>query len=177
MIRKGLTAVLMLCAAMAAQAQVHRVRLDSVEASSEPAAGYWRVAPGGAIFICEPRQGHSGSYNLRMLYSPELGIAPGTFFGTMTPSGSPGVYEAALMLNPANFKEAEHRRTFTIEMDDAADRMMFKAYHNNVKVNFRRLLPYFSRVSVYRENTRPNNIDGAVRIDGEIPGAANIVIL
>ncbi len=176
--RAGLTAALCILGAVSAvQGRTQWVRLDSVAASSEPASGYWRVAPEGAVFICEPLPGHSGSYSMKLLFSPDLSIRPGTFFGTMTQSGKTGVFDAELMLDPSKFKSREHRRTFTIEMNETSDKMVFKAYHDRLKVNFGRLLPYFFRISVRRDNTRPENIDGAVRIDGTELFADRIVIL
>lgn len=178
MIRPGLTAVLMLlCAATAALGQTEWVRLDAPAASPEPASGIWRVVPEGAVFRCEHLPGHSGSYALRLLYSPDLSLRPGTCFGTMTPAGRPGVYDARLMLDPAHFSKKEQTRTFTIEMNGQADRMTFKAYKDKIKINLNRWLPYFFRVSVSRESTRPADLDGAVRIDGRDGGAGNIVIL
>ena len=174
----GLTAaVCILCVAWASRGQTQWVRLDSVAASSEPASGYWRVAPEGALFLCQPRPGHSGSYNLTLLFSPDLSIRPGTFFGTMAPTGKTGVFDAELMLDPSKFNRREHRRTFTIEMNETTDKMIFKAYHDRLTVNFGRLLPYFFRISVRRDKTRPENIDGAVRIDGSDLFADKIVIL
>lgn len=175
--RRGLIALWLLCASLAAHAQLQRVSLDSIAPSTEPAAGYWRIEPEGAIFVCEPYAGRTGSYTLRLVSSPVLGVAPGTYFGAMTATAKKGVYQAELILDPSNFKRRAHTRNCTIEMNEEANRLIFKPYHNRLKVNLNRLMPYLFRVSLRQENTRPDDIDGAVRIDGADNPGGKIVIL
>ena len=174
--RRALTLLLFAAVCLVATAQIEWVRLDTVAASAA-GEGIWRMAPAGAIFSIAPMPGRSGQMQLSMLYSDDLTIPSGTAFGTMTPTAKPGVYEASLMLNPSGHgsKHADRRQNFTIEMDAASGRLIFKPYKSRLSVNFHRLIPYLFRFSVRREDTRPDDIDGAYRL---APDAnANIIIL
>lgn len=157
-----------------AQAQAQWLRLDSVAADDIP-MGVWRQMPAGALFKIERVSGHKDVFRLTLLYSEDLTIKPGTEFGTMRATAVRGTYDASLLADPRKPGAASKRRSFTIEVDPEAGRLCFKHYKKHFTVNFTRMLPYLVRFSVRREDTRPEGIDGAVRIAPESYG--EVIIL
>ncbi len=164
-----LTAILLLAAAFTAAAQMRWVRLDTLTAAEMP-AGVWRQMPAGAIFEVAPIAGRQGEYTMSLLTSDDLTILPGTHFGTMRATAEPGIYDAELFLDPKNAgtqRNNRKKRRFTISVDLHAARMHFKEYKSRFTVSLWRLFPYLFRFSVKYEDTRPEGLDGAVRIAPE----------
>lgn len=177
---RAATAALALCVAVLSPARVHEVPLDTVGPYATPYEGVWRMTPGGAVFALDAVPGRAGTYDMRMIFSPDLTIAPDTYFGTMTATADPAVYDASLLLDPSGTKGAKsmrRRRSFTVEFNTDANRMVFKPYSDKWTVNFNRILPYLFRFSVRRENTRPKGLDGAVRIAPDTDSPVGITIL
>lgn len=174
MMRGVLTSLLLLVAAGAA-AQVRWVRLDSVARTGTYEAGVWQKLPAGAFFTVSPVPGNKDEFSMEMLYSDDLTIAPGTYFGTMRRTAKAGTYDATLLLNPRDKgRSNQRRRTFTINVSPEGT-MNFVQYKKGLRVNFARLLPYLFRFSVSSTDTRPEGLDGARRVAPQ-PSAGIIVL-
>ncbi len=176
MMRAVLTSLLLLCAACAA-AQAKWVRLDSVAPAGTYETGVWQKMPAGAFFTVKTVPGNKDEFRMEMIYSEDLTIAPGTYFGTMRRSAKPGVYDAELLINPRDNGTAwrkQRRRTFAINISPEGT-MNFVQYSKGLRVNFARLLPYLFRFSVSSADNRPEGLDGARRVAPE--PSADIIVL
>lgn len=176
MMRGVLLSLLLLVAARAA-AQARWIRLDSVVAAGTYEIGVWQKLPAGAFFTVSPVPGNKDEFCLEMLYSDDLTIAPGTYFGTMRRTAKPGVYDATLLLNPRDNGKSwrkQRKRTFAINLSPEGT-MNFVQYTKGLRMNFARLLPYLFRFSVSSTDTRPEGLDGARRVAPEPSG--DIIVL
>lgn len=174
---RGILSSLLLLAVAGAVAQVRWIRLDSVAAAGTYETGVWQKLPAGAFFTISAVPGNKDEFRMEMLYSDDLTIAPGTYFGTMRRTAKPGVYDATLLLNPRDngrSRSKQRRRTFTIDLSPEGT-MNFVQYTKGLRVNFARLLPYLFRFSVTSTDTRPQGLDGARRVAPE--PSADIIVL
>lgn len=122
--------------------------------------GLWQMVGDGAIFYIEPER--RDTYTLTLYESPDLALSKGDFFGTMTLTAS-GSYDASLILNP---KGSGRRKTrhFLFDIDTYGSKLTMRSYRKGARVNVLRLLPYLFRLSISEVDTRPQNIDGAIRL-------------
>ena len=160
-----------LCVALSGFADVRWVRLDSV--GTAPYEGVWRMTGSGAIFAIEPKPGLTECYALTLLWSPDLGIPSGSELGEMRPAGRQLVFDAVLGLDHNGGRHISgigKKYRFELEFSPGMQRISFKAYKQSWRVNIFRWLPYLFRTSVSKTDTRPADIDGAVRL-GEVPAA------
>lgn len=154
------------------------VDVDSVETRLGelplcPAEGIWQMAADGATFaivredaVSEPLPRH---LKLIMIESPNRRVRPGTVIGHAIPTVKPGVYEARLYTRIRELGGLELPRKFllTLGKDDAT--LTMQPYKSPVKVNLLRLLPYMYRSVVRLQQSRPDGLDGAVRIYPHVP--------
>ncbi|MDE6310293.1 MAG: hypothetical protein K2L96_00550 [Muribaculaceae bacterium] len=136
-------------------------------AASDPVEGLWQMSPtgGGAVFELQACPGQRGVFELRMIESPDWRIPPGTVCGRVMAAARPGVYECVMDAAPgAKKKSLKGAYTATLELDDTGHRLLFKPYSRHRRVSLHRWLPYFFRVTLERENPRPSDLEGAVRI-------------
>ena len=134
---------------------------------SGPIEGVWQTSDGGAVFEVKAAPGVSGSYILTIVYSDDYTAMPGTIFGSMTATAKPGVYDARMRLSLSDREVSNPSREYRdviVELTEEG-RMTFTAYSRSKRISLRRWLPYLFRVSVVENATRPEGIDGAVRID------------
>ncbi len=177
MIRRLMTTGFVLAATLLATAQLQMVCLDSITETNTP-AGIWRQMPAGAVFEIQPVSGDKDEFRLVLLTSDDLSIPPGSAFGTMRRSAIAGTFDAELLHNPKNagsWRNHAKKQRCTIEIEADNSRLIFKPYKSKLSVNFSRLLPYLFRFSVKHEETRPEGLDGAVRIAPE--SLSDIIIL
>lgn len=122
--------------------------------------GLWQMVGDGAIFYIEPER--RDTYTLTLYESTDLTLSKGDFFGTMTLTAS-GCYDASLILNP---KGSGRRKTrhFLFDIDTDGSKLTMRSYRKGARVNVLRLLPYLFRLSISEVDTRPQNIDGAIRL-------------
>ena len=133
-----------------------------------PIEGIWRMADGGALFVVERAEPTPdlAPENLRMvmLRSPWRSIRPGTVIGHIVPTGKRGVYEARLYSDLAQKTGLSIPRGFTLELTQNDALMTITPFRPRVKVNLLRLLPYMYRRIITVQDSRPDNLDGAVKV-------------
>lgn len=131
-----------------------------------PVEGIWQMSADGAVFAierAEPSTAHAPA-NLRMvmLRSPWRSIRPGTVFGHVVPTAKPGVYEARIYSSFAQRSGLAIPRRFTIDVK--SDILILKPFKSPVKINLFRLLPYMYRRVITPQQSRPEGLDGAVKL-------------
>lgn len=133
-----------------------------------PVEGIWQLPDGGATFAierAEPSTDHSpGSLRMIMVRSPWRSIRPGTVLGHLKPTARPGVYEARIYSALAQRTGLNLPRPFTLKLNDRASMLTFEPFKAPLKVNLFRLLPYMYRRIIEPQKSRPDNLDGAVKI-------------
>lgn len=147
--------------------------VDSVTSRMEqlplcPAEGVWQMTADGAIFAVErvhasatetmPRE-----LRITVIRSPQRRVRPGSVMGTARPTVKPGVYEARLNTRIADIGGLELPRRFLLTLNQEGTTMTLEPYKSPLKVNLLRLIPYLYR-TVRLQNSRPQGLDGAVRI-------------
>lgn len=140
--------------------------LDSIapiSAAAHDPAGIWQVGADGAIFAVEAVPGKTGCYTLTLLDGADATIPAGTLFGTMEGTGAPRKYDASLR---HSLKGAGMARTrnFIIELGADGATLAFRHYSKGWVVNPLRLVPYLGRVGLRRNDSRPTDVDMAVRL-------------
>ena len=157
-------------AAFAAHGRITHLCLDSVSAPA-PCEGVWRMQPAGAVFMLTPLSGRNGAMEMTLLHSECYSVSPYTSVGTLLPASENGVYDASLTLDPTKGSARHNQHKFAVKYDRHADRLTFVPYSSSWRVNINRLLPYLFRFSITRNNTRPSDMDGAVRIAPQSTGS------
>lgn len=148
-----------------------RERLDSLRV--DPVEGIWSMNPngGGATFAVLARPGEPGAFEMILLESPDWRIAPGTPCGSVDATSKSGVYECRLLASPGSTKGSGLAKyTATLRLDDQGRRLVVRPFTKRTYINLRRWVPYLFRVSIDKENTRPDDIEGAVRVYPPAPG-------
>lgn len=134
-----------------------------------PAEGVWQMANAdGAIFAIERAEPSTDVAPARMrmvmIRSPWRTIRPGTVIGHLTATPRPGVYEARIYSGLAQRTGLRLPRGFTLELNSDASLITFKPFKSPLKFNLFRLLPYMYRRVVSLQQSRPDGLDGAVRL-------------
>ena len=133
-----------------------------------PAEGIWQMTGGGALFAIERENMATelAPTRLRMVMvrSPWRTIRPGTLLGHLEPTVRPGVYEARIYSTIARRTGRSVARAFTLKLDDERSLMTFEPFKSPVRINVFRLLPYMYRRLVEVQKSRPDGLDGAVRV-------------
>ena len=163
---------LFMVAAIAGHGRITHLCLDSVSAAA-PCEGVWRMQPAGALFALRSLGGRNGALEMTILFSESYGVYPYTVVGTLAPAAENGVFDAALSVDPAKGESRHNDHKFVVKYDPRSGRLSFAPYRSSWRVNLNRLLPYLFRFSITRENTRPSDLDGAVRI---APGNAGSIV-
>lgn len=155
----------LLLLAMACHAQPTVVYADSH--GGDMLRGIYRMTDSGAIFSIAPVPGINQEYALTLLWSPDLTVPSGTALGTMRPGARPFVFDATMGIDHRGGRSiaGTKKYRFRLEFSDDGTRISFKPYKRSWRVNLMRLMPYLFRSSVTKTDTRPDDIDGAVRID------------
>lgn len=145
---------------------------DSVEARLgelplSPIEGVWQMAAEGAVFAIERAEPSTAlapaELRIVVISSPRRSVRPGTIVGHAVTTARPGVYRARLYTSFAPKSGLIGAKSFTLEIKD--DMLVFKPDKSAVKVNLFRLLPYmYRRIFTLRDNRRPEDLDGALRL-------------
>ena len=152
--------------AVGVSAQPLQTTLSNSGAKPELHMSVWQMTAGGAIVRLQNSPDASGDLDVIILDSPDFALAPGTCVGKLKRTVRHNVYDLALADRVHKGKKGAAgtlRSTFTAEFTPEG-RMLLKPYKKSWSVNVFRLLPYLFRVSVHRTDTRPDNLDGAVRL-------------
>lgn len=132
-------------------------------AGADSPEGVWRIGDAGAVFEVRPLAGSEDSFELYLLSSPDLSIVPGSFFGTMTSTGTRHVYEARLRLD-SSARTSSKNHSFIFTLSDDATRLKMRHYVRGKQVSFYRWASYLFRVGIHNVDSRPSDVDAAVRI-------------
>lgn len=178
-----LSTALLLCAALTARADFLRdlppesgtfqgyADADSVEARMaalplSPIEGIWQMAADGATFAVERAEPSSQlappRLRIVMLRSTRRTVRPGTVVGHAVTTAKPGVYEARLYTSFAPKTGLISAKRFKLEVKD--DMIVLTPFKAPLKINLFRLLPYMYRRVVTPQDSRPEGLNGAVRI-------------
>ncbi len=153
------------CLSLAGQTSM--LSLDSVTAADD-IEGYWELTAGGAVIEFRQQPGRDGAYDIFMIESPDYAIEAGTPIGSMKATAVAGKFDAVLSSDPRRGVAAKNRR-FIFDITDG--RMRMSSYKVGKSVRLYRLIPYLFRVGVRDADTRPDGIDGAIRIAPPAPSA------
>lgn len=129
--------------------------------SLAPIEGVWMTSAGAYIAI---RANGINSYEMTVIHTPDLSIAPGTVMGSAHISGKMGMYDASIFRDFTADGKGHRPQRLAITVDISTGMMRFDPYKQGWRVNLRRLIPYLFRFSVQREDTRPDGLEGAMRI-------------
>lgn len=143
-------------------------------ACADSPEGVWRIGDSGAVFEVRPLAGSDDSFELYLLSSPDLSILPGTVFGTMTSTGTRHVYEARIRLDSSR-RTSPKNHSFIFTLSDDATSLKMRHYVRGKQVSFYRWASYLFRVGIRNVDTRPADVDAAVRIS-PIVNQAHITI-
>lgn len=126
-----------------------------------PIEGVWMTSAGAYIAI---RANGINTYEMSIIHSPDLSIAPGTVMGSAHTSGKVGMYDASIFRNFTSNGKGHRPQRLAITVDVSTGMLRFDPYKHGWRVNLRRLIPYLFRFTVQREDTRPDGLEGATRI-------------
>lgn len=133
-----------------------------------PLEGLWQMADDGALFAIEradaPGEHAPRKLRLVMVRPSWRSIRPGTVFGHAVPTARPGVYEARLYSELGRRVGLGIPRRFTLELASEGRMLTFKPFKSPVRINLFRLLPYLYRRVVTPQQSRPDGLDGAVKL-------------
>lgn len=140
----------------------------AIHGGRDMAEGVWRFVPDGAVFAIVREPGaFSGRFRVVVLDSPDMSIPPGTEVGSAARTAVPGKYDVRLHLRPAGSRRLmagfSDPSTFIMEVDPSG-RLTLTGYRRGKRVKINRWLPYFFRLRVEDVDTRPQGLDGAVRL-------------
>lgn len=125
--------------------------------------GRWQAGGDGAVFEIRPRAGRSGVFDLVLVSSADMSIGQYVNMGEMTSTGTPYDFDATLLANPGNGPTSKtHRFIFKFEPDFRS--FTITPYRRGKRVNLLRWIPYLFRVGISEIDTRPKNVDGAMRL-------------
>lgn len=135
--------------------------LDSIASifagrTPDPIEGLWQFPADGAALLIEKKS--ATTYDIKILESPKLDVKPGTSIGTAVTTPTKNTYDAhfdSKKLANKRLKKADASLTIT------DGHLCFRPYSTGKRVTFWRWLPYFFRVGVHDNNSRPANLDGA----------------
>ncbi len=136
--------------------------------------GIWQFADNGTKIAIEredpdkfPNTGYT-LYRLVIIDSPNNFIKNGTIMGYATPTAKRNNYEARIYTSVYNGNKLKNTQNVILSINED-NRLVFKEYNEGYKLNIRRLIPYIFRISITKYSTRPQDLDGCIKIFPE-PG-------
>lgn len=121
--------------------------------------GVWQFPNDGATLLI--RKQTATTYEMLMLESPNLDVRPGTAIGQAIVTPTPGMFDANLSAKALGNRRLK-KANAALELVDG--HLIFRPYSTGKRIAFWRWIPYLFRVSVYNEDTRPRNLDGASKV-------------
>lgn len=125
----------------------------------DPIEGLWQFPADGASILIEKKT--ATTYDLIIIDSPEPDVRPGTVIGRAVTTPAVGTYDAHLDAKPlrnSRLKKANAALTL------ADGHLCFRPYSTGKRIAFWRWVPYFFRISILDNDSRPGNLDGADKI-------------
>lgn len=134
---------------------------------ADPLQGRWQINGGGALLDFTPAVSAGGALDIVWCDGPDLRIPQGAVIGSAVPSGTPGVYDCRILLDPRSDRTAGRRSaTFRLTLG-GRDSFSLEPYRPRRTVSLWRWLPYLFRVTVINEENRPAGLDGAARVGAD----------
>jgi len=132
--------------------------------------GLWRMTDDGAVVAVERWTDHlspavdTDTYRMVMVESSQRYPRPGTLVGYISATAVPGSFDAGLYTDFNNtLSRLLGPKRFTVSVS-TDDRLIIRPVKSGIKVDIRRLLPYMFRFRISTYNTRPEGLDGAIRV-------------
>lgn len=123
---------------------------------ADPVEGIWQLAPEGAVIAIEADG--RGTYSIFLVDAPAPALLPGTLIGGLARTAAANTYDGRISL-----PEGPDTR-LTAELDPRCGTLQFYKYRQRAALNLWKLVPRLFRYSVAWEDTRPEGIDGALRL-------------
>ena len=175
-----LTAIVSLSAAVAGEYDsvgIVRARMESK--IIDGIEGVWQFTGDGAIVAIEKVSGADKwitVYKMVVVDAPHRALLPGTVMGTLRPTVKTNVFEASILTHFSHRTMSLSRaKTFIVTLNDA--RITIKPLKSKISINPLRLIPYAYRLGLSYRNTRPDDLDGCIRIFPVSPTNSNPVHL
>lgn len=128
--------------------------------------GVWQVGgEGGAIVNISSATGRPGIYDVTLLDSPDMAVKTGCIVGEIEQTGLADTWQARFLKSGAvgaPIKKSS-TRDFIIRMTEDGH-LRFSGFKKNKSISLWRWIPYLFRVTVIENDTRPGDVDGAVRL-------------
>ena len=127
---------------------------------ADPVSGIWRFGNEGATVAILPAPASSTHFEIYLLDSPDMSVIPGDMIGSAVSTGETGIFDAE-MFSRQLLREKRQRFIMTLGRDG---HLGFKSYKKGRQISLLRFIPYLFRVSIKSYDTRPESVDGAVKI-------------
>ena len=131
--------------------------------------GVWQFVNDGAIVAIErfdPKNvagNQSYYYRMVIIKSPMRAIETGTVMGYIVPTAKRNIYDAKIYTSGGLEGILSIPKTFTLNLSDD-NYLTFNEYKTEIKINLWRWVPYIYRVGLSIKNTRPDGLDGCIRL-------------
>ena len=126
-----------------------------------PIEGIWRFPANGATIAITAIS--STTYNILLIDSPKLNAVPGTAIGTAVATAKKDTYDGTLKSREFG-KKGQIGSESVILTVSSNGRILIKPYSTKHSVSFRRWFNRIFGLNIVSTNTRPKDIDGAIRI-------------
>ena len=131
--------------------------------------GMWQFPVDGALVVVErfvPESHRDDGvirYRLVIVQSPRLSVRPGTVMGYMIPSAKKNFYDALIYTSFDGGTALYKPKKFILKHSDEAN-LSFVEHKTGLKVNLWRMVPYMFRYSITKQDTRPEDMNGCVKV-------------
>lgn len=136
--------------------------------------GIWQWPDDGATM--EIKAFSETAYTITLLDSPDLTIPPRTEIGRAVATPRKGSFDATIYTRDALRPGAKLKSERCIITLTDNGTLVFAPYRTGIRIDLLRLFPYFWRIRPYRDDSRPNDIDGPRRIFPEEPASLHPVL-
>ena len=126
-----------------------------------PIEGVWQFPGNGATIAVTATS--STTYDIILIDSPKLSATPGTLIGTATMTAKKDTYDGTLSSKDFGKKGRFGNESVTFSIVSGG-RMIIKPYSTGLTVSFRRWFYRIFGFSIVSNDSRPKDLDGALRI-------------
>lgn len=127
----------------------------------DPVEGIWRVA--GEKSLIGIRPSGPDRYELVSIDCEAPAVLPGTVIGYASATARPRTYDADIFTKIYDGVLRKSSR-FLISVSDDGNRFTLRQYRQGKTLRLWRLIPYLFRYSISSVDTRPEDLDGCIRV-------------